>query len=353
MSIEYLGSKRRLIEFLMGPICSIPGASVVADLFCGTASVSLGLKARGMRVIANDHMKLCATLAEAALLTDGAPPFRGLASVQGGDCNEGAYHAALRTLNALPPVSGFFHQTYSPESVRTGVMRMYLTEANAAKVDAIRAQINEWEPLLTRAERAVLLRDFVTAVSAVSNTAGTYGCYLKTWKQRALEPLRLRPGAALPAELANYETQHHEVRCEDAEVAASTLPGVDIVYLDPPYTKRQYAAYYHLLETLVTGATPEVEGSTGLPRWQDKQSDFCHRKRAPRALERLILRIDAPHVFLSYSGDGHITHEEILGILASRGTVRSWERSSQRYRSSSLRHSATIVRERLYHLAVA
>ena len=142
---------------------------------------------------------------------------------------------------------------------------MYLTEHNAGKADAIRAKIEEWAPALARAERAVLLRDLVQAVSAVSNTAGTYGCYLKTWKQRALQPLTLRP-EDMP--LRASDCAGHEVRCEDAESVAGDLAGVDVAYLDPPYTKRQYAAYYHLLETLVTGDTPPVSGSTGLPPWQ-------------------------------------------------------------------------------------
>ena len=44
----------------------------------------------------------------------------------------------------------------------------------------------------------------------------------------------------------------------------------DTVYLDPPYTKRQYAAYYHVLETLAYGDEPEVSGVTGLRPWEGK-----------------------------------------------------------------------------------
>ena len=38
----------------------------------------------------------------------------------------------------------------------------------------------------------------------------------------------------------------------------------DTVYLDPPYTKRQYAAYYHILETISLGDEPIVEGICGI-----------------------------------------------------------------------------------------
>jgi adenine-specific DNA-methyltransferase len=345
MAIEYLGNKSRLVDFLVEPIRSVPGVTTVADLFCGTASVSKALRRAGKRVIANDHLELCATLAEAALLTDGAPGFESLGIVL--RSGESAYDGVLRVLNALPRRAGFFHRTYSPAAPTP---RMYLTEANAAKVDAIRAQIACWEPRLTRVERAVLLRDLAVAVTAISNTAGTYGCYLKRWKPRALEALVLAAGSVSDRRSA----LSHEVWREDAHALASRLRDVDAVYLDPPYTKRQYAAYYHLLETLVAGSAPAVEGSTGLPPWQEKRSAFCYRKRAPGALEQLVALLDAPHVFLSYSDDGHIPHEAILEILGQRGGVRYWELPLARYRSNTGRtEPKAMVRERLYHLAIA
>ena len=351
MAIEYLGNKTRLLRFVVAPVARVRGISSIADPFCGTASVARAFSERGLRVVANDNMRLCATLAEAALLAERPPEFRGLQGEVARDSIETMEAAVLRTLNELPPEEGFFFRTYSPASAPSGTGRMYLTEHNAARVDAIRRQIKEWDPVLTRAERAVLLRDLVQAVTAVSNTAGTYGCYLKKWKARALQPLTLVAGDPGPLPPGSY--RGNEVHCGDAEALAPELATLDAAYLDPPYTKRQYAAYYHLLETLVSGTTPDVGGSTGLPRWQDKQSDFCYRRRAPAALQRLISALPVPHVFLSYSDEGHITHEEIVSILGDRGSVRWWEIASQRYRSSALDHKAAGVRERLYHLKVA
>ena len=351
MAIEYLGNKTRLLRFVVAPVARVRSITSIVDLFCGTASVSRAFGERGLRVVANDNMELCSTLAEAALLTERPPRFRGLDGAVSRSRNETMQAAVLRSLNELPPEKGFFFRTYSPGSAATGTPRMYLTEDNAGKVDAIRGQIEEWRPELTRAERAVLLRDLVQAVTAVSNTAGTYGCYLKKWKARALQPLELVPGQ--PGPLPRQGRRENEVHCTDAESLAPGLAGLDAAYLDPPYTKRQYAAYYHLLETLVSGAQPRVQGSTGLPPWQEKQSDFCFRRRAPAALQRLVQALDVPHIFLSYSDDGHIPHEEIVSILEGCGRVRWWEQTSQRYRSSALDHKAAVVRERLYHVAVA
>ena len=48
----------------------------------------------------------------------------------------------------------------------------------------------------------------------------------------------------------------------------------------PADTKRQYAAYYHILETIAHGDEPVVEGITGLRPWKSKASDFCYKRRA-------------------------------------------------------------------------
>jgi adenine-specific DNA-methyltransferase len=175
MTIEYLGNKSQLLDFVVGPILAEPGVETVADVFCGTASVSRALAESGRRVIANDQLQLCATLAEAELLAQTAPVFEGVRHAAAARPGEPVYAAVMRTLNDLAPVGGFFHRTYSPASGKEGATRMYLTEENAGKVDAIREQLGTWEPLLTRAERAILLRDLVRAVARVSTTAGTYG----------------------------------------------------------------------------------------------------------------------------------------------------------------------------------
>jgi adenine-specific DNA-methyltransferase len=332
--VEFLGSKRALMGFVANAIERFsPNRGHVGDLFCGTAAVSAALQARGWQVTANDHLRLCSTFAEAALLYRTASPFTGLAAP--------GYQAVLAELNSLPADPGFIHAHYSPAGGR-----MYLTEANATRVDAIRSRLRAWEPILTRGERARLLADLVTAVSAVSNTAGTYGCYLKHWKERALQPLTLVP--ALPV----AETSGHAVHCTDAEALAPQLDAV-VVYADPPYTKRQYAAYYHLLETIVVGDEPELMGSTGLRPWREKASDWCYRRRAPDALRRLVDGLRCQHFFLSYNEDGQIPDPLVREILGSRGPVQVQEVAYRRYRSSRQAHKGGWLRERLYHLALA
>lgn len=349
MSIEFLGSKRRLLSFLNEQIGVHGGEGQhFVDLFCGTASVASNFRERGLRVTANDHLDLCSTMAEARLLNRGTPRFAAL--VAAGEVSvtrgEAPYDRVLTRLNQLEPSPGFVHHSYSPASMAEGeITRMYFSEENAERIDAVREQIDDWESLLTRGERSLLIADLVRAASAVSNTAGTYGCFLKRWKPRALKPLELSRSSS-----PSRRGSGHAVHRAEAEDLAETLEA-DLIYADPPYTKRQYGAYYHVLETIARNDRPQLTGSTGLRPWAS--SDFCYRRKAPAALERLIERIRARHFFLSYSADGQIPDATIREVLAPYGRLRVAEVPYPRYRSSSLEHRGPVVTERLYHLALA
>ncbi|MCS5874311.1 DNA adenine methylase [Klebsiella pneumoniae subsp. pneumoniae] len=54
----------------------------------------------------------------------------------------------------------------------------------------------------------------------------------------------------------------------------------DLVYLDPPYTKRQYASYYHILETIAFGDEPIIEGVSGLRPGKIRHLLFCYKRKA-------------------------------------------------------------------------
>lgn len=351
MTVEYIGNKSMLVDRLWSAMRNHIGQEPesFADLFCGTASVSRFMRKRGFRVTANDSLLLCATFARSALLTEIPPAFQGLVDV--GLLTvpvERRYDELLRILNGLCPVEGFMFRTYSPASLAgAGEARMYFTEGNAAKLDAARLRIATWRPHLTDAEHALLLVDLVKAANRVSNIAGTYGCYLKSWKTRALDPLHLKE-----SDLSLTGPVGTVCQGEASDVARNV--DAQIVYADPPYTKRQYAAYYHLLETLVAGDEPDVTGSTGLRPWEHASSDYCYRRKAPAALRGLVRSLPgSPHFFLSYNEDGQIAHREIVEILGERGKVTVHEFALRRYKSSNLKHKGSHVAERLYHVKLA
>jgi adenine-specific DNA-methyltransferase len=229
----------------------------------------------------------------------------------------GGYGRAIEALNSLPTRQGFVWREYSPASIRNGAdaERRYFTEENAAKLDAARTTIEEWavEGLVGDDEKLLLIADVLLAANGVANIAGTYGCFMRKWLDGALKPIVFRP-RPLRQKSAPFEVYNVEVI--DVPIGEN-----DVAYFDPPYTKRQYAAYYHILETIAHGDEPVVDGITGLRPWQDKASDFCYKTRALAAITSLLQRTPARRIYLSYSSEGHVHRSELEHALGALGVV--------------------------------
>ena len=119
-----------------------------------------------------------------------------------------------------------------------------------------------------------------------------------------------------------------------AESVLDVVPGSgDVVYYDPPYTKRQYAAYYHILETIVYGDSPTVGGVTGLRPWTHLASKFCYRRHALATIVQLIESCPAQRILLSYSDDGHVPRRTLIDAVGRLGELTVHELGSiGRYR---------------------
>jgi adenine-specific DNA-methyltransferase len=332
--IRYIGSKARVVSSIMAHLGEPPAEGRFVDLMAGTGVVSRAAADRGWRVLANDHLAAAAVMTRARLLRRSDVRFDAL----------GGYEGAIEELNRLRGVDGFMTAHYAPG--RNGSGRKYFTRSNAQRLDAIRDRIDSWVAAraICSAEHQLLLADLLDAVNRIANTAGTYGCYLSEWSENAMRPLLLRP------RLLSEAMPECVVQRGDA-TAVETTPE-DAVYLDPPYTKRQYAAYYHILETIVYNDAPAVAGVTGLRAWRHLASDFCFRRRAPAAFRTLLDRTLAARILVSYNEQGHLALDELRDILAPYGRLVAYEIGTVgRYRSNagSVR-TGSHVREYLFDL---
>lgn len=281
------------------------GRGRFVDAFCGTGVVASKAAALGWPVVLNDHLASSVAMATGQLVSANDVDFKAL----------GGYARAASLLDSLPGTHGFIWSEYSPASRRHGVERRYFTEENAARIDAIRAQIATWSDAgaISAVEARLLVADLLVAVNRIANIAGTYGCFLRDWTRNARVALRFAPRI--------LQTRSATVEVSCADVFDVTVQDEDTLYLDPPYTKRQYAAYYHILETVAEGDAPTVGGVTGLRPWEHKASPFCYKTRALDALISLVEILPAQRVLLSYSDQGHIPLAALRLRLGALGDV--------------------------------
>lgn len=343
MAYRYIGNKSTLLPHIVDAVKRLvsPG-EIVADLMCGTASVSEALRENGYRVIASDIMTYAVHHARVRLLMDHPPTFRLL--------NIGDYRAVQAYLQDLPGESGLFVREYSEggSPVDGYASRKYFTEANARQIDAIRKMLAYWETsnLITPIESSLLRHDLIMAANDVANIAGTYGHFRSKWSNSALRNLKLTPSnfLALPID-------GHSVIQGRAEDIAGSI-SADLCYLDPPYKKRQYAANYHILETLARGDEPQTFGVSGLRDWWDQYSDFCSKRNIRKAFSDIITQIHCDRFLISYSEDGLLTMEELLALLGEFGPTKTVSIPHKRFRSNASSLGSTVT-EYLVHLEVS
>ena len=309
MTFRYIGSKSRLAAPLSDAIDAMDdGTGRFVDAFCGTGAVSELAASLGWPIWANDALESAIVMTTARLVSVDEVRMVAL----------GGYRAAVEKLNNLKPVEGPMWRTYSPASSRFAhghIERRYFTEPNAAALDAARAQIAAWAQggLLSDCEERLLIADLISAANRVANIAGTYGCFLSKWQSSALKSVQLKPRILKGAACSLVATV--------ADVSEMRPGTDDLVYLDPPYTKRQYASYYHILETIALGDEPVVEGVSGLRPWKHKASEFCYKTKALDALVALVHRIQSRRVLISYSCQGHVGLDDLCSQLEGSGDL--------------------------------
>jgi len=335
MAYRYLGNKTRISKWIANIVSNtLPEGAKIADPMCGTATMSEAFAQNGMKVIASDELLFPVLHAKARLLHNRRYNFSKVAA---------SYEDAINELNRLKPIKGFFWNEYSDEGTPANGAkpRKYFTGVNAAHIDAVRAKIKEWRQAgLSDAASDLLLHDLILAVNDIANIAGTYGYYRSSWNKQSLRPLQLKPSKPV-----RYSVRHSTLHGK-VELVASKIKA-DACYLDPPYTKRQYGGNYHILETIAQEDEPTPVGEGGLRDWYPQSSDYCYKRHVRGAFYKTMEQIESRWVFVSYSEDGHIPSNELLGLLSEFGNVERLETPIERFRSNNGGKSGH-VHEHLY-----
>lgn len=353
MGYRYIGSKEKLSETIIRTFrADCPNAHSVIDLMAGTGLFSKALRKSGYRVVASDVMSYSYHHLVVNLLLNVSPTFEGLKHLFPRNSNDSdGYSETLAVLNNLEPIKDYFFNEFSPEgNPKNGCKpRMYFTAANAQKIDAIRQQIKDWhsDRLITDTEHSLLLHTLILSANDIANIAGTYGHYLSHFVQRATDTIVLHP--------ISFDSDDnivgHEIYKGYAEDLAPSLCG-DICYIDPPYIKRQYAANYHILETLAREDKPEAVGESGLRPWRDQYSNFCSKVKIFGSFGKILSDINCKDFYVSYSSEGLLPIDVMVDFIGRYGLVETQEIEYKRFKSHN-DNSPEKVTEYLIHLKKA
>lgn len=306
----------------------------VADIMAGTGSVSLEYRKRGYRVVASDMMTYSYHHLNTNLLINRTPDFNGVIVTNEVPVDaDGAYASVLRYLNNLEPHESFFYREFSPNGNPSNGCepRKYFTSDNAGRIDAIREKINEWKnnQQISQLEESLLKHTLIMAVNEIANISGTYGYFLAEFKKNSLDRIELKP-----VELYAENPTGHQVLLGFAEEVASQITA-DLCYIDPPYMKRQYAANYHILETIARGDFPDAIGKSGLRDWWDQHSKLCTKTRGIQSFEKIIGDMHCDKFLISYSEDGLFKLDELETCLGKFGHVEVIKIDYNRFRSNN------------------
>lgn len=357
MGFRYIGSKDKLSDIIISEIKSTKrGAKHIIDLMAGTGLFSLALRENGYQVSSVDVMTYSYHHLNVHLFLNTAPAFKGV------DANinikkyqaknlfkKSNYETVLNYLNHLKPIKGYFYTEFSPGGSPTNTKRprKYFTAKNAAKIDAIRKEIKSLRKreLITANEHSLLIHDLIMAANDIANIAGTYGHYLSKFVKRAEDPIILYSSTFSTA----GNIKGHKVWRGYAEDVASKLVG-DICYIDPPYIKRQYAANYHILETIAREDEPEAIGESGLRPWRDQYSNFCSKMKIRAAFDQIITKIGCEDFLISYSEDGLLPIDDLISFLSQYGKVVKKDIKYRRFKSRNDSKKDLALNEYLIHL---
>lgn len=328
--MRYIGGKSLLLENIYAEIKSRHAVSVI-DIFAGSGVVSSFLSQQGYQIVSNDLLYFSYVLNRGMLNINKMPTFDRL-----------KVRDALSELNNLtldttdiPLDKCFIWANYSPHD---SCERMYFQCGNALKIDLIRQTIEKWHKLeiVNDDEYYYLLSRLIHAVPSVSNIAGVYGAYLKSWDPRTYKPLTLTHSDVF---YGNPENRVLNKSYDEALLSASA----DLLYADPPYNSRQYLPNYHILETIARYDYPQIHGKTGMRSYSKcDKSDFCSKDKVSQAFESMIDNAKVKSVVISYSNEGLLPENELETIClnyAAKGTFKKSEIPYRRFKSHNCGNS--------------
>jgi DNA adenine methylase/adenine-specific DNA-methyltransferase len=308
--LRYMGSKHRLLPWIHSVLSELEFDSAL-DAFAGSGCVAYLLKSMGKRVVANDFLEFSHQIARATVENDGE---RLTEEDVVALCEPGPGHRNFieRTF------SGIF---FTPEDLRF----LDTVWSNLPRISS---------PHRRALAIAALVRSCVKRQPrGVFTVAGDPAKY-KDGRRDLRLSLRQHFGEAVAAYNATVFDNGRDHRAVRSGVFDLDLPGVDLVYMDPPYVPRSddncYIKRYHFLEGLASyweADDTEIMEGTKVKKIEKRYTPFSYRRTALEAFDRMFGQFADAIQVLSYSSNGYPDLEDLVRAMKRhKGAVEVFQR---------------------------
>lgn len=352
--ITYYGNKRKLLDLIGQGIDVAVGrlgrtSFSFLDGFAGSGVVSRSVKSRASKIHSNDLERYSETIARCYLTNASEVDLAWLSGIA---------DELEKSKNRDDLGPGLISRLYAPEDdtdIKRGERGFFTTE-NALIIDNIRRTIDE---LVEPEQRHLFIAPLLSQASTHVNSPGHFGGFYKNSKTGIAQfggdnrdyLRRITPPICAEAPvLSNYDCES-AVHRMDTNALVRKIEDVDIAYFDPPYSRLIYGQFYFLLNVIDEYIEPKnITDVAGRPRdWN--RSNYNSISGAKAAMTRLMRDTPAKFILMSYSNEGLIPHDVIMGILEAYGSASVAEKSHDAYRrGGGKRKGKPKTAERLYIL---
>jgi adenine-specific DNA-methyltransferase len=305
---RYFGSKHSSASQVAQLATDGFSGTTAADAFGGLGTIGAVLKGSGFKVTTCDVLKLPNAFQHARIVCQERPRFSRLRRATGLKSAD----AMLEHLDTRRADRSWLVTEFSTQ-------RQFFTRDNASRIAGAWNAIKRWEEgdLLSDSERKYLLASFLNSMDPCANTAGTYYAHLKQWHRKALKPFQMK---WIPVQVGVAGGQ--ALMGDALEVLKGKT--FDLLYLDPPYNRRDYSRYYHLPESLASLKRPDTNpaSASGVPMKMLDASPLIRQSAEASYLQELISAVQWKRLVVQYCEGSQIPMSELREILSEAGRLQ-------------------------------
>ena len=382
-TLQYMGSKTRILSHICDPIIRNKSIRTVVDLFAGTGSVGYALKSyknvirndieyyayiinqailNGCNFSEADEASFWIAVEQQYILLQGKVP-TALSAEKSFFVDDVDYKLYRVFCEKTPSV--FESQSDDPRMKELVELVSHVTPGNKPAVDfpclfstyfanayfgvAQCCQIDALRSIIERVEdehtKHILLTVLMSVMSATASTTTHFAQFLKVKSKATCNNLISKRKINIIEECKALLKGYREAGlcskegcvksdCYNLDFSecldSITLDDHTLVYADPPYFKEHYSRYYHVLNTLCLYDYPTMainpqthELSIGRYRDDRQVSDFGKKKKALGAFEKLIKKCANARAWLmiSYSDNSIIDIADLQNLAEKQYDV--------------------------------